>query len=274
MPRVEFLWWSGCPSWERGIAELREAMEELGLDPERSRCVRSRPRRTPPASPSPARRRSASTASTSPRRSRRRIAADLPGLPAPRRPRLAAPRPRGPSRGARFPRHERARLRAAGHRRLAPLAVGRRTRGDGRLLDLQPLPLRARLGGPDARGLARLRGARRPHARDQLQRRRALSRPTLWRRWPSGSPAEDWPHPIPPRRDPGGRPRLGRREDAARLRPRRRSRGPLPGAPDGDYEDESRDADWVREALDVGPRRRGSVGRPETDAVGCTIKWR
>ena len=32
-PRVEFLWWSGCPSWERGIAELREAMEELGLDP-------------------------------------------------------------------------------------------------------------------------------------------------------------------------------------------------------------------------------------------------
>lgn len=32
-PRVEFLWWSGCPSWERGIAELRGAMEELGLDP-------------------------------------------------------------------------------------------------------------------------------------------------------------------------------------------------------------------------------------------------
>jgi 8-oxo-dGTP pyrophosphatase MutT (NUDIX family) len=33
-PRVEFLWWSGCPSWERGVAELREAMEELGLDPD------------------------------------------------------------------------------------------------------------------------------------------------------------------------------------------------------------------------------------------------
>ena len=32
-PRVEFLWWSGCPSWERGIAELREAMTEVGLDP-------------------------------------------------------------------------------------------------------------------------------------------------------------------------------------------------------------------------------------------------
>jgi hypothetical protein len=32
-PRVEFLWWSGCPSWERALAELREAMVELGLDP-------------------------------------------------------------------------------------------------------------------------------------------------------------------------------------------------------------------------------------------------
>jgi hypothetical protein len=32
-PRVEFLWWSGCPSWERGLAELRGAMQELGLDP-------------------------------------------------------------------------------------------------------------------------------------------------------------------------------------------------------------------------------------------------
>jgi hypothetical protein len=32
VPRVEFLWWSGCPSWERGLAELRAAMEGLGLD--------------------------------------------------------------------------------------------------------------------------------------------------------------------------------------------------------------------------------------------------
>jgi hypothetical protein len=33
-PRVEFLWWGGCPSWERAIADLRRAMEEAGLDPE------------------------------------------------------------------------------------------------------------------------------------------------------------------------------------------------------------------------------------------------
>ena len=33
-PRVELLWWSGCPSWERALAELREEMRALGLDPE------------------------------------------------------------------------------------------------------------------------------------------------------------------------------------------------------------------------------------------------
>jgi hypothetical protein len=32
-PRVEFLWWRGCPSWERALSELRAAMEAVGLDP-------------------------------------------------------------------------------------------------------------------------------------------------------------------------------------------------------------------------------------------------
>ena len=32
-PRVEFLWWEGCPSHERALAELREAMAAAGLDP-------------------------------------------------------------------------------------------------------------------------------------------------------------------------------------------------------------------------------------------------
>ena len=31
--RVEFLWWEGCPSHERALADLREAMGALGLDP-------------------------------------------------------------------------------------------------------------------------------------------------------------------------------------------------------------------------------------------------
>lgn len=33
-PRIELLWWCECPSWERALAELREEMAALGLDPE------------------------------------------------------------------------------------------------------------------------------------------------------------------------------------------------------------------------------------------------
>jgi hypothetical protein len=33
-PRVEFLWWEGCPSHERALADLRGVMAELGLDPQ------------------------------------------------------------------------------------------------------------------------------------------------------------------------------------------------------------------------------------------------
>lgn len=30
-PRIELLWWEGCPSTERALAELRSAISELGL---------------------------------------------------------------------------------------------------------------------------------------------------------------------------------------------------------------------------------------------------
>ncbi|MDX6699573.1 MAG: hypothetical protein QOE65_2970 [Solirubrobacteraceae bacterium] len=33
-PRVELLWWEGCPSHPRALADLRAAMSEMGLDPE------------------------------------------------------------------------------------------------------------------------------------------------------------------------------------------------------------------------------------------------
>jgi hypothetical protein len=32
-PRVELLWWEGCPSTDEALAILREEMAELGLDP-------------------------------------------------------------------------------------------------------------------------------------------------------------------------------------------------------------------------------------------------
>jgi hypothetical protein len=34
MPRVEFLWWSGCPSHERALGELREVLGAAGADPD------------------------------------------------------------------------------------------------------------------------------------------------------------------------------------------------------------------------------------------------
>jgi hypothetical protein len=33
-PRIEFLWWAGCPSWERALAILRERVGAAGIDPE------------------------------------------------------------------------------------------------------------------------------------------------------------------------------------------------------------------------------------------------
>jgi hypothetical protein len=31
-PEIELLWWEGCPSTERALAAVREALDELGLD--------------------------------------------------------------------------------------------------------------------------------------------------------------------------------------------------------------------------------------------------
>ncbi len=33
-PRVELLWWRGCPSWRDARAQLAEAMRAAGLDPD------------------------------------------------------------------------------------------------------------------------------------------------------------------------------------------------------------------------------------------------
>jgi len=45
------------------------------------------------------------------------------------------------------------------------------------------------------------------------------------------------------------------------------------GAPDGDYRDPSRDAEWLRAALDDTLAGR-AVATPQTDPVGCSVKWR
>lgn len=45
------------------------------------------------------------------------------------------------------------------------------------------------------------------------------------------------------------------------------------GAPDSDYDDPSQGAAWLRSALDAVLEGRDPEP-PETEAVGCTIKWR
>jgi hypothetical protein len=37
---VQLLWWPGCPSHERALADLRAAAGELGLDPEAVEAIR------------------------------------------------------------------------------------------------------------------------------------------------------------------------------------------------------------------------------------------
>jgi peroxiredoxin len=45
------------------------------------------------------------------------------------------------------------------------------------------------------------------------------------------------------------------------------------GAPDSDHGDESQDAQWLRDALDA-LLAGDEVARPETEPVGCSIKWK
>jgi hypothetical protein len=33
-PRIELLWWDGCPSHPRALADLRDVLAELGVDPD------------------------------------------------------------------------------------------------------------------------------------------------------------------------------------------------------------------------------------------------
>jgi hypothetical protein len=39
-PKVQLLWWPGCPSYERTLEVLRAALADLGLDPEGVQVVR------------------------------------------------------------------------------------------------------------------------------------------------------------------------------------------------------------------------------------------
>ncbi len=85
--------------------------------------------------------------------------------------------------------------------------------------------------------------------------------------------AEDWPMPYLRDESQEAARAFGARttpdvfvlDRAGRLRYR--------GAPDSDYGDPEQNAAWLREALDDLLADR-EVRRPETDPVGCSVKWR
>ena len=41
-PRVELLWWEGCPSWPEALEDLRAALGDVGLDPDTVESVQVR----------------------------------------------------------------------------------------------------------------------------------------------------------------------------------------------------------------------------------------
>jgi alkyl hydroperoxide reductase subunit AhpC len=45
------------------------------------------------------------------------------------------------------------------------------------------------------------------------------------------------------------------------------------GAPDADHGDESQNAQWLRDALN-GLRAGEEIALPETEPVGCSVKWK
>ena len=77
MPRVELLWWEGCPSHPRALGDLRGAMSAAGLDPGDVAGARgshaSARRRTRASSARPPSASTAATSSPRPRTSRRAL---------------------------------------------------------------------------------------------------------------------------------------------------------------------------------------------------------
>ena len=151
----------------------------------------------------------------------------------------------------------------------------RRRRGrDRRLLDLQPLPLRARLARPAARGRPRLRAIAACASSRSTPTTPSAIRPTRSRRCASGSRRGGLAAPLPARREPGGRARLRRRDDPRRVRLRRASGGCATAA-------RPTPTTRIPPRTPPGCARRStpcSTGREpdaaETEPVGCTIKWK
>ena len=163
-------------------------------------------------------------------------------------------------------------FRLPDHRRRRGVAGGAGRRAGGRGLLVQPLPVRARLGGPLQR---RRPPVLRPGRRDRgdLRERRHGLPGRLVRRDGRARQREGLRLRVRPRRQPAGAARLRRRAHSRGLRARRP--GPR-GVPRRDRRRQPSPArvstTYLTDALDA--VLAGGIPQPsETRPVGCTIKW-
>ena len=277
-PKVELLWWQGCPSWEGALAILREEMSAVGLDPA---SVEVREVRTDEDAGregfvgSPTIRISGRDVQPPGRRAGR---ADLPRLQASRRQDLAAARPRRPARDAckRDRRRWSVMAQATATKVGDPAPALELPDTEG---DIHTLPSRARRRRPWSSGPATTAPTRSPGT-SGWSRSRATTAPRGVRflavnsndaeRYPRDSleamrervREEDWPFPY--LHDAS---QQAARDWAAQVTPHvyvldGDLRVRYEGAPDADHMDPAQNAAWLREALDdllsggqVQPRR-------------------
>ena len=280
--RVELLWWEGCPSHPQALADLRDALREEGIGEEvlEVRHIASDEEAERDGLPRVAHDQDRRARTCSRPRPGDPLRPHLPRLPAARRPRLA---------GARTPRTC-ARAETSEGEPMS-LAIGDQAPGlslpdtDGEEHALHGDGSRAWWCSPATTARTRSRGttgSSTPRATTpgrvrflagEPQRRRALSGGLA--RGDARARGGDGGWPLPYLRDES---QEAAREYGAKTTPdvfvldaggRLRYRG----APDADHMDPSLNAAWLREALDALLAGQ-EPARPETDPVGCSVKWR
>ena len=154
------------------------------------------------------------------------------------------------------------------------LPMPRRGAGDRRRVDVQPLPLRARLARPADRRRARLRGAGRALPRTSTPTTPTATRTTPLEAMRERVEAEDWPHPYLHDDDQDGGARLGAADDPRCLRARLGSGACATAA-------RPTPTTTIPARTPPGCARRSTPCSParapdpaETEPVGCSLKWK
>ncbi len=244
----------------------------------RSSCARSSPTHRRSTSASPARPPSVSTAEDAVAGARRRAGrAQLPGLPAARRQPVAHARSRRPARGDKEGPCSGSVTRRPSSRCRPPTARTTSFPASGRpavvVFTCNHCPYALAWHERIARRGARLRGAG-PARAGEPERRRALSARLLRRH----ARARGWRRrlaaAVPARREPGGRARVRRQDHPGRVRARRGGGAALPRRTGPRLPGPIAERVLAARGARLRAGGRGPRARPETDPVGCSVKWR